>query len=235
VLVIAWFSRRYAFPSAPMQGPRAHAGVNLSAAPRDQWPDAKSKASRNRNKERAMSRKSILAIAAVAALALSTLAATDAFARGGGGGGGHMGGGGHGGGGHANFSRASFHPGHVNTGRTLGRTFKTGRTTSFARVNHRPHLHRFHHNHAWWAWCRHHRHHNCGIGIGVGVYSEVAPVVVADAPRYVAPTPVAAVCNNDCDYFLNDQPGCYMAKRKFSTPQGDELRCVKICDEPEAK
>jgi hypothetical protein len=25
-----------------------------------------------------------------------------------------------------------------------------------------------------------------------------------------------------------------MAKRSFSTPQGDELRCVKICDEPES-
>ena len=60
-----------------------------------------------------------------------------------------------------------------------------------------------------------------------GVYSE-APVVVSDAARYVAP--VAATCT-DCDYFLNDAPGCYMAKRKFSTPQGDELRCVKICDE----
>ena len=51
------------------------------------------------------------------------------------------------------------------------------------------------------------------------------------APRAIAATP-AAVCN-DCDYFLKDEPGCYMAKRAFSTPAGDELRCVKICEEPE--
>ena len=38
---------------------------------------------------------------------------------------------------------------------------------------------------------------------------------------------------SDCDYFLKDEPGCYMAKRAFSTPAGDELRCVKICEEPE--
>jgi hypothetical protein len=43
------------------------------------------------------------------------------------------------------------------------------------------------------------------------------------------------VCTNDCDYFLKDEPGCYMAKRAFSTPVGDELRCVKICDEAEGK
>ena len=55
------------------------------------------------------------------------------------------------------------------------------------------------------------------------------PVAVADV------TPAAAICTNDCDYFLNDGTACYMAKRKYSTPQGDELRCVKICDEPEVK
>ena len=62
---------------------------------------------------------------------------------------------------------------------------------------------------------------------------DAAPVAAAtDAPA-VATTPAAAVCTNNCDYFLKDEPGCYMAKRSFSTPAGDEeLRCVKICEEP---
>jgi|HubBroStandDraft_6_1064221.scaffolds.fasta_scaffold116985_2 hypothetical protein len=181
-----------------------------------------------------MSRKIILAVAAVAALGMSSLVATDAFARGGGGGGGHGGGGHFGGGG--SFSRASFHTGRVstgriNTGRNFGRTFHPNRFVNSGRFNHRfVHYNRFHHNH-WWAWCRFHHHYRCG-GYGIGVYAGVAPTVVADAPQAVAATPAAAVCNNDCDYFLNNEPGCYMAKRKFSTPQGDELRCVKICDEP---
>jgi hypothetical protein len=64
-----------------------------------------------------------------------------------------------------------------------------------------------------------------------GVDTDVA----TDAPQPVAATPAAAVCTNDCDYFLQDEPGCYMAKRAFSTPAGDELRCVKICEEPEGK
>ena len=162
-----------------------------------------------------MSRKIILAIAAVAALGMSSLVSTDAFARGGGGGGGHGGGGHFGGGG---FSRGSV--GHGNTGRIGTRRVSPGR---FAYNHH-------HHNH-WWAWCRFHHHYRCG-GYGIGVYAGVAPTVVADAPQAIAATPAAAVCNNDCDYFLNNEPGCYMAKRKFSTPQGDELRCVKICDEP---
>lgn len=199
-----------------------------------------------------MSRKSILAIAAIAALGMSTLLATDASARFGGGGGGHFsGGGGHfsaGGGGRASgFSRTAFRPARINTTRTVSRTFRTTRVTHVARVN-RPNLHRtnlhpvhlahFHHAH-WRDWCRHHHHYRCGLyGYGydadVAVDGDVAPADVADAPQTVAPTPVAAVCNNDCDYFLNDEPGCYMAKRSFSTPQGDELRCVKICDEPES-
>jgi hypothetical protein len=212
--------------------------VNLSGAPRDQLPDAKQGFAQQG--ESPMSRKSILAIAAVFVLGMSTLVATDASARGGGGGGGHFGGGGgHFSGGGArggSVNRAAFHPGRVTTARTTNRSIRYNRGSHFThnRVTRLRDPHRFHHNH-WWAWCRLHHHHHCGYGIGVGVYGETDAVVVADAPRYVAPTPVAAVCNNDCDYFLNDSPGCYMAKRKFSTPQGDELRCVKICDEPEAK
>lgn len=178
-----------------------------------------------------MSRKFIVAIAAVAALGLSTLIATDASARFGGGGG-------HVGGGHASFGRAAFHPARINTGRTTTRTFRTNRVTTFAHVNH-PNLHRLNYNrfhyahyrhdhHRWW-WCR---HHYCG-GWYIGADGDYAPVEAAVAtPQPVAATPVAAVCN-DCDYFLKDEPGCYMAKRAFSTPAGDELRCVKICEELE--
>jgi hypothetical protein len=192
-----------------------------------------------------MSRKFIVAIAAVAALGMSTLLATDASARFGGGGGGFHGGGFHGGGrsvGHV--SRASFQPSRLNRVNTMSRTTRTTRVTKFN--HHRPNTHRpnphhvhyahhHHHSHAWWRWCRHH-HYRCGgyPWIEVGGDDYVAPVpAVYDAPQAVAATPVAAVCNNDCDYFLKDEPGCYMAKRAFSTPAGDELRCVKICEEPE--
>jgi hypothetical protein len=178
-----------------------------------------------------MSRKFIVAVAAVAAL--GTLIATDASARFGGGGG-------HVGGGHASFSRASFHPARINAGRTMSRTIHTNRVTTFSRVN-RPNLHRpnfrhfhyahHHHGHHWWWWCRHH-HYRCGGWYG-GVDGDYAPVEAAVATQPFAATPVAAVCNNDCDYFLKDEPGCYMAKRAFSTPRGDELRCVKICEEPD--
>jgi hypothetical protein len=187
-----------------------------------------------------MSRKFILAIAAVAALGMSTL--TDASARGGGGGGGfHGGGGGHMGGGHSSFSRTSFSPSRVTTNRTMGRTVRTpSRTTHFRPNTHRPnpqhaHHNHYHHGHHWWAWCRHHHHYRCGYPwIDVGVIGDVEPVAgVIDAPQPVAARPAASVCTNDCDYFLNDEPGCYMAKRAFSTPAGDELRCVKICEEPQ--
>ena len=181
-----------------------------------------------------MSRKFIVAIAAVAALGLSTLAATDASARFGGGGGG-----GFHGGGHASFSRASFSPARVSTNRVMTRTVRTphvSRTTHFRPNTHRPNPHYTHyrhyrHGHNWWVWCRHHHGYRCGYPwIDVGVDGGAVDVV-ADAPQAVAATP-AAVCN-DCDYFLKDEPGCYMAKRAFSTPAGDELRCVKICEEPE--
>jgi hypothetical protein len=182
-----------------------------------------------------MSRKFIVAIAAVAALGMSTLIATDASARG-------FGGGGHFGGGHVtSFSRASFHPARMTTSRTVTRTI---RPTHFTRINHlhRPNLHRpdrfhftrLHHDRRWWWWCRHHHGYRCGPWIGIGIDGgDVAVDGVADVPQAVAATP-AAVCN-DCDYFLRDEPGCYMAKRAFSTPSGDEeLRCVKICEQPES-
>jgi hypothetical protein len=184
-----------------------------------------------------MSRKFILAIAAVAALGMSTLAATDASARFGGGGGGHFGGGG----GHVtSFSRASFHPARISTSRTFARTTRPTHVTRYSHVNrpipHRPdrfHFTRLHRGHHWWVWCRHHHGYRCGYPwIDVGVDGgAVAVDAVADVPQAVAATP-AAVCS-DCDYFLKDEPGCYMAKRAFSTPAGDELRCVKICEEPE--
>jgi hypothetical protein len=196
-----------------------------------------------------MSRKSILAIAAVAALGLSALVATDAFARGGGGGGGGHGGGGHGG--FGGFSRSAHAPAARSVGRTFSatrtshttRTARTTRTSHTTRVTHvdRRELHRptrIAHDH-WREWCRTHHHFRCaGYGFDGGVYTDASPTidppVVSDAaPQTVAATPVAAVCTNDCDYFLNNEPGCYMAKRAFSTPQGEELRCVKICDQPE--
>jgi hypothetical protein len=181
-----------------------------------------------------MSRKFMIAIAAVAALGMSTLAATDASARFGGGGGG-----GFRGGGHASFSRTSFSPARVTTNRVMTRTVRTphvSRTTHFRPNTHRPNPHyaqhrHYHHGHHWWAWCRHHHGYRCGYPwIDVGVDGGAVDVV-ADAPQAIAATP-AAVCN-DCDYFLKDEPGCYMAKRAFSTPAGDELRCVKICEEPQ--
>ena len=205
-----------------------------------------------------MSRKFIVAIAAVAALGMSTLLASDAFARGGGfGGGGHGGGGGHFSSGHAGgFSRGGFH-GRTTMSRNVTRTHtrnvsRTPHVTknkSAGRTNvkrptphhpHRPHYARYHHGHHWWWWCRHHAY-RCGDGpwIDVGVDGGVTPIPVAAAPVVAAPvvaaTPAAAVCTNDCDYFIKDEPGCYMAKRAFSTPAGDELRCVKICDEADGK
>ena len=195
-----------------------------------------------------MSRKLIVAIAAVAALGMSTLVSTDAFARGGGGHGGGGGGShfssGHGGG----MSRASFHgrttatrnvTRNVSRGSHVNKTRHAGRGPNMKRPNphhqHRHHIARHHHRHHWW-WCRHHPY-RCGGTWGVdvvGVDGGVAPLPVASAP-VVAAAPAAAVCTNDCDYFLKDEPGCYMAKRAFSTPVGEELRCVKICDEGEGK
>jgi hypothetical protein len=180
-----------------------------------------------------MSRKFIVAIAAVAALGMSALLATDALARGGGG----HGGGGHGGGGHGGFGRGAFHQPRTMATRHVIRTTRTTHTRNTRVVKrpdpHRVHIARYHHRHHW-AWsCGHHHDHCRWIDIGVdgGVDTDVA----TDAPQPVAATPAAAVCTNDCDYFLQDEPGCYMAKRAFSTPAGDELRCVKICEEPEGK
>jgi hypothetical protein len=183
-----------------------------------------------------MSRKLIVAIAAVAALGMSTLVSTDAFARGGGGHGG--GGGGHVSGGHGGFSRTAFH-GRTTATRTVTRSSHVTRNKHAGRPNmkrpnpHRTHVARHHHRHHWW-WCRHHPYRCGGTWVDVGVDGGVAPLPVAAVPA-VAVTPAAAVCTNDCDYFLNEEPGCYMAKRAFSTPVGDELRCVKICEEAEGK
>jgi hypothetical protein len=188
-----------------------------------------------------MSRKFIVAIAAVAALGMSTLITTDASARFGGGGGGGFHSSGHmSSGGARSFSRTSFSPSRITTNRV---TTRSVRTTNVNKIHNRPNTHRpnphyaqykhHHHGHHWWAWCRHH-HYRCGgwypwVDVGY-VDGDVVPAVADAAP--VVATPVAAVCN-DCDYFLKDEPGCYMAKRAFSTPAGDELRCVKICEEPE--
>jgi hypothetical protein len=184
-----------------------------------------------------MSGKFIVAIAAVAALGMSTLIASDAFARGGGhGGGGH--GGGHGGG----YQRGPTHTRTVTRPHTRTVTrIPRGTNNKYAgrpNVNrhpnhpHRTHYARYHHGHHWWWFCRHHPARCGGTWIDVGGNGGVPPVdVVAPAPRPVAVvTPPAAVCTSDCDYFVKDEPGCYMAKRAFSTPAGDELRCVKICE-----
>src|SRR5690348_1224119 len=112
-----------------------------------------------------MSRKLIVAIAAVAALGMSTLISTDAFARGGGHGGGGGGRGGHvsmshGGG----MSRASFHGRTTSTRtatRTVSRTSHVNKTRHASRGPnlkrphhpHRHHIARHHHRHHWW-WCR---------------------------------------------------------------------------------
>ncbi|HXW26057.1 MAG TPA: hypothetical protein VEK73_15040, partial [Xanthobacteraceae bacterium] len=150
-----------------------------------------------------MSRKSILAIAAVAAIGLSSLAATDASARFGGGfGGGHFGG--HFGNarvGRVGVTHTAFRPARLTTNRNV-RTFRPTRVTNFARVTppvvprppvffRHPHGH-----HWWWTWCRFHHHYNCG-GYDVG------PDYVDAAPEPVIAQPISTVCNNDCDYFLN--------------------------------
>ena len=214
-----------------------------------------------------MSRKSILAIAAVAALGVSALAATDVSAM--------VAGGKRSGGG---VSRTAYNPGNHGGIRRSVNTFRPGvfrpggRKVIIDRIPRRPggtvvidypprnpgnpndpprnpppgnnppiippsdyppprdppkfpppwvrdwchhHHHHHHHWHHWHHWCR---------GWGFDVYASIEPIA-ASAP----------VCVNDCDYFLNDGSGCYMAKRKFSTPQGDELRCVKLCDEIDVK
>ncbi|SRR6266571_6611376 len=174
-----------------------------------------------------MPRMSVLAIAAVAALGITALATSEASARFGGGGGGLSRASGPVGG----VSRAVYHPGNSLAVRRPGNIYRPGggpKISHLPRLPYPPKLHPHRHPPHWaWHWCRHHHHHHWCHGWGIGV---IDPVVVSDAPAYV--TPAAAVCTNDCDYLINDGTGCYMAKRKFSTPQGDELRCVKICDEP---
>src|SRR5262249_32861007 len=52
-----------------------------------------------------------------------------------------------------------------------------------------------------------------------GPYAAVPAMQLAAAPRPAAQT---------CDGFLTN--GCYLAKRRFSTPRGMELRCTMICE-----
>ena len=182
-----------------------------------------------------MPRTRFLAIAAVAAFAITALATNDASARFGGVGGGHVSS--HAGGG--GVSRMSFHSGgnmtirrSVNISRpVLNRPLRVSHVTH-AKIL--PQVH--HHKHPpYWAfkWCRHHHHHHWCHDWGIDVV-DVEPVTLVAATPV---TPAAAICTDGCDYLLNDGTGCYMAKRKFSTPLGDELRCVKMCDavEPEVK
>jgi hypothetical protein len=51
-----------------------------------------------------------------------------------------------------------------------------------------------------------------------------APAPVAATQLAAAPRPAAAMC----DGLLAN--GCYLAKRKFSTPRGPELRCTIVCE-----
>ena len=178
-----------------------------------------------------MPRTRFLAIAAIAALGITALATSDASARFGGGGGG--GGGGHVSGHAGGVSRVAFHPG----GNTMMRQPGNMRRPVMnhpTRISHTkiipPILHPHRHPPYWaFNWCRHHHHHHWCHDWGIDVV-DIEPVTVAVATPV---TPVGAVCTDGCDYLLNDATGCYMAKRKFSTPQGVELRCVKLCGEPE--
>jgi len=179
-----------------------------------------------------MFRTRFLAMAAVAAFGITALAASDASARFGGGGGG--GGFGHANGHVASVNRVAYHPG--------GNTMMRRQTSNYRPVvNHPPKISHAkiipnvhpHKHPPYWAfkWCHHHHHHHWCQDWGIDwVGVEVEPIVVAAATPV---TRVGAVCTDGCDYLLNDGTGCYMAKRKFSTPQGVELRCVKLCGEPE--
>jgi hypothetical protein len=57
--------------------------------------------------------------------------------------------------------------------------------------------------------------------VTVGLVETVAPVV-AEAPVE------AYVAGPTCNRILPN--GCYLAMRKFSLPNGSELRCTMICD-----
>jgi hypothetical protein len=154
-----------------------------------------------------MSRKTLIALAAVAIVGAAAFAPSSASARGGGGGGG----GGHAmsfhGGSHSTFSRApvrgisrvqSF---HKTVGRTPRGPHDKGR--HFAKLHHERHEHHRHdhhkhfaHHYPWW-WCHHHHHHHhhhgCGFWFG---YPEVAEVevttpIAAEVAEVPTATPVA--------------------------------------------
>jgi len=69
-----------------------------------------------------------------------------------------------------------------------------------------------------------------------GAVQVQAPVAVGQvpyvAPRTTAPTTQLAAAPRPsagaCDGLLSN--GCYLAKRRFSTPRGMELRCTIICE-----
>jgi hypothetical protein len=75
--------------------------------------------------------------------------------------------------------------------------------------------------------------------VAVQAPAPVAAPVAAARPAYavtralapVAPTQLAAAprpATAMCDGLLAN--GCYLAKRKFSTPRGPELRCTIVCE-----
>jgi len=60
--------------------------------------------------------------------------------------------------------------------------------------------------------------------VAAGQVPYVAPRTVSATQLTAATRPTAATC----DGLLSN--GCYLAKRRFSTPRGMELRCTIICE-----
>jgi hypothetical protein len=60
--------------------------------------------------------------------------------------------------------------------------------------------------------------------VAVGQVPYAAPRTVPATQLAAAPRPAAGTC----DGLLSN--GCYLAKRRFSTPRGMELRCTIICE-----
>jgi hypothetical protein len=71
-----------------------------------------------------------------------------------------------------------------------------------------------------------------GVGLVTAFLGEVVPTaaVTSDAvPAQGAAVAYTPVSGPTCDRFLRN--GCYLAMRKFSTPNGGaELRCTMICE-----
>jgi len=59
-------------------------------------------------------------------------------------------------------------------------------------------------------------------------YGKKAPEAY-EKPEVIEKPEVVEKPVETCDRI--EENGCYFAKRKFSSPQGDVLRCTKICDE----